>query len=159
MRKNILYLFLIIASNILAQTNYQDLLARGQRTYWATPISICHPACNLRQVGMYFDPNGLFDWYKIDDDNDTLSLYYNEENLVSHRTYNLKNDTIYITTWSSEGDYGKIFNAYKILYLTDKRLVVLELEPNDVGNWVESVTHYNDSCDELRVLDYKCVKP
>ena len=80
-RKTLIAVFLIIACAISAQINYKDSLVRGERTYWATLISLCHPACNMKQVGMSFDPNGLFDWYLIDDDNDTLPLLSSDNDI------------------------------------------------------------------------------
>ena len=90
-RKILLAVFLIMACAISAQINYKDSLVRGERTYWATLYSLCHPAWNLGQIGMCFDSNGLFDWFKIPDVGDTLSIYElrDLESFISHRTYYL----------------------------------------------------------------------
>lgn len=154
-----LVVFLIVAYASFAQTKYQELLVRNQRTYWATFTSLCHPVCNIRQVGISFDPNGLFDSYQIDDDNDTLPLLASEnEVFISHRTYDLRNDTIFITRWSTESNASKTDEAYKILYLTDQLLVLLDIYPNGSGGWED--TYRSDFCEyNINVREFKRVKP
>ena len=113
----------------------------------------------MKQVGMSFDPNGLFDWYQIDDDNDTLPLLSSDnELLVSHSTYYLKNDTIFITSWSTETGESKTDEAYKILYLTDQLLVLLDIYPNGSGGWED--TYRSDFCEyNINIREFKRVKP
>lgn len=159
MRKIYIYVFLLIACDILAQTKYQELLVRDQRTYWANTVSLCNPTFDNKQDGMCFYSNGLYDRYEITEDNDTLSYYdlFDTELFVSSRTYKLENDTIFITSWHTETGNGKILEAYKILYLTDHRLVLLELKPNGKDGWEE--VSLPGGCDNLKIREYKLVKP
>ena len=156
-RKYILYTILIITNSLFAQTNYQELLVRGQRTYWAYTKSLCAPIWSIGQSGICFAANGLYDRYEIPDD-DTISYYdnFDTEMFISHRTYKLHKDTIFITCWHNETGNGKIIEAYKILYITSLRLVLLELKLNSIGTWEES---HQPDCDYLRIREYKCLKP
>ena len=145
MKKNLLFSIMLLTTCItLAQTDYRSLLVRGNRSYWANPYTVCNSG-NFdiyfsKQTGIYFDSTGIFDRYTITDDNDTINERYDTEFSISHRTYELKNDTIVLTAWFEETDFtkmdnGMILEAYKILYLTDHRLVLLQLRSDGAGGW------------------------
>lgn len=143
-RKYLLYTFLITIHSLFAQTNYRDLLVRDQRTYWATAESLFKPFRYYLEVGIWFDKNGEFDWYEITDENDTLSLYdgIDTEIFVSHRTYELHQDTIFVMTWpsylSSAIGPSEEDDAYKILYIAEQKMLLLPLTKNKNGNWEEN---------------------
>ncbi|MBQ9427187.1 MAG: hypothetical protein IJU36_06110 [Paludibacteraceae bacterium] len=155
----IFYLLLTLSCRMSAQQNYHDLLIREHRTYWATPASLCHSHFNCHQLGVYFDTTGLFDRYEITDDNDTISLYdvLDTEIFVSHRTFTLQQDTIFIIEWLNTSGEGILSEAYKILYLTEQRLVLLKLKPDDYGGWKEELV--SGDCDYLMTQEFKYMKP
>lgn len=136
---------LIATGNLSSQTNYQDLLVRTKRSYWANPYTVSNSG-NFdiyfsKQSGIYFDITGLFDRYLITDDNDTIPGWYNldTEMTISHRTYKLENDTIFLTAWFKETGNSRIIEAYKILYLKEQRLLLMELKSDGKGGWEESI--------------------
>lgn len=162
MKKNLLFSIMLLTTCItLAQTDYRSLLVRDQWTYWATTKSLCEPSWNLLQTGMRLSWNGIYDWYEIPEVNDTVSLYdlFDTEILISHRTYELSNDTLYIGRWPINSIENKPVPdaAYKILYITEQRMVLLELTRNAEGKWVESFLP--DNCEYLRTIEFKYMPP
>ncbi len=160
-KRLILFIVLMIAGDTFAQTNYRNLLVRNNRTYWATNESICESTWKWQTLytGVCFDPNGIFDWYEISYDNDTLSSYdlQDTEFFVSHRTYELKTDTIFITSWHKFTGEGQVDEAYKILYLTEQTLVLLKLAPKGSDGWADEVQI--EDCRWSTVLNLKYLKP
>ena len=135
---------LAVALYLSAQTNYRDLLVRDQRTYWATAKSLFDSIRHFSEAGMWFDKNGEFDRYYIVE-NDTTTLKdsaYDIEVFVSHRTYELHQDTIFVMTWpsylSSAIGPCEEDDAYKILYITEQKMLLLPLTKSKNGNWVEN---------------------
>lgn len=164
---------LIMAFHVSAQNNYRELLVRDNHTYWATAVSLFGEVdiieidgddslhLDLRQVGMRLDQDGYFQWYEISNENDTLPLYggIDTEIFVSHRTYELHQDTIFVMRWPSylssaagPSDDG----AYKILYLTEQKMLLLNLVKNKNGNWEEYTAppHHRSN-----VIEYRYMKP
>jgi hypothetical protein len=142
-----------------AQKNYHNFLIREHRTYWATPASLCHSHFNCQQLGVCFDTTGLFDRYEITDDNDTISSYdvLDTEMFVSHRSFTLQQDTIFIIEWLNTSGKSIVSEAYKILYLTEQRLVLLKLKTDDNGGWKEELVP--GDCDYLIIQEFNRITP
>lgn len=168
MKKKILLIISLVYSILLtAQINNDKLLVSNTCTYWALTNSVCNPQWNVVQSGIYFNPNGFFDWYQITDENDTLSLGegtdYNIN--IDHRSYKLRNDTIFIIEWEIVGCCaGKqepydtipdIIMAYKCLYSSMGKLLLLELKKDSLSRWVES--RY-PPCNGLNILEFDCTE-
>ena len=172
-KKIILYIVLMIVGDIFAQTNYRELLVRDQRTYWATAVSLFGEVdiieidgddsihLDLGQAGMRLDQDGYFQWYRISNENDTLTSYggIDTEIFVSHRTYELHQDTIFVMSWPSylSSAVGPSEDeAYKILYITEQKMLLLRLVKNINGNWEEDTypPHYRSN-----VIEYRYMKP
>lgn len=157
----IAFSMLTYALHMSAQTEYRELLVRNQRTYWATANSLFDSIRYFSEAGMWFDKNGEFDWYFIDE-NDTTTLKdsaYDTEAFVSHRTYELHQDTIFVMSWPSylSSAVGPSEDeAYKILYLTEQKMLLLSLVKNKNGNWVE---HTNPPHHRSYVIEYRYMKP
>lgn len=164
-RKILIVISLVYSILLAAQTNDDKLLVSDTRTYWALTKSICNPQWNVVQSGIYFEPNGFFDWYQITDENDTLSLGegmdYNIN--IDHRSYKLCSDTILIIEWEIVGccannpkPYDTIpdtIMAYKCLYCSMEKLLLLELKKDSLSRWVEN--RY-PPCNELNILQFDC---
>lgn len=162
-RKALLVISLVSSIILAAQINDNNLLFSNTRTYWALTKSLCNPHWNMLQKGIYFDPNGLFDWYQITSENDTLSLGEGMDwNInIDHRSYKLHGDTIFIVEYEIDGccadrpePYDTIpetINAYKILYCSMQKLLLLELKKDSLSRWVE-VTY--PPCHELSIFEF-----
>lgn len=166
MRKIIVCILLFVVYNMSAQNDYRNLLVRDNQTYWASAYSSCRPQWNVLESGMYFSRDNLFDWYKITDENDTLSLGEGSDwNInVDHRSFKLHEDTLFVMQWEIDGccthghSYDTIsytINAYKIIYITKQKLLLLELKKDSLSRWVENTY---PPCYELNILEYKCTK-
>lgn len=135
--------------------NYNSMLTTpGVRTYWYQPGTVCDPQWDMIERGIYFGPDSLFDWYKIMYENDTLSL---SEGLewsweIDYHSYELREDTLFIKQWGSE---PKTYEAYKILYITEQKLVLLYLTKDSLSQWVE---YREPPCDQLIILEFDCSK-
>ena len=157
MKNRMLLVFIILMYSLCfsAQNNYTELLVNDTRTFWTRTQFVCNPQWNVVQVGIYFDSDGLFDWYKITDDNDTLSLYegIDTEIYISHRSYELCGDTLFIYDWYNE--YGGFecdtSQAYKILYLTKQKLVLVEQKKDTSSMWRD---YLMPPCNELNILEF-----
>lgn len=163
MKKLILILLVMcICSLGYGRNNNFELSLPDMRTYWSQTKTVCHPQWDLKEIGIYFGPDSLFDWYKIMYENDTLSL---SEGLewsfnVDHSSYKLNEDTIFIIQWEEDGccspGYDMITDtveAYKIIYNTEQKLVLLDLTKDSLSRWVE----YRDpKCNELNILEFDC---
>lgn len=145
--------------HILAQTEYRELLVRDERTYWATANSLFDSIRHFSEAGMWFDKNGEFEWYYIDE-NDTTTLKdsaYDIEVFVSHRTYELHRDTIFVISWPSylsSAIEPREEDAYKILYITEQKMLLLHLVKNKNGDWEEYTfpPHYRSTVVEYRYM-------
>lgn len=154
----------VIASYISAQTDYQNLLVRYNRTFWATAVSLYDykVESNITQAGMCLHQDGKFEWYNITNENDTswTSCCLDTEIFVSHRTYDLHQDTLFITSWQIGLDENgnrksRISEAFKILYITEQNLFLLLLSTDEMGNWVE---HTYPPHDRLTVVEYRLMR-
>ena len=161
-----LYMMIIYSLGLSAQNNYADFLVQGTRTYWSLTKSVCHPQWNMIETGLCVGADSLFDWYKITDENDTLSLGEGSDwNInVDHRSFKLHEDTLFVMQWEIDGccthghSYDTIsytINAYKIIYITKQKLLLLELKMDSLSRWVENTY---PPCYELNILEYKCTK-
>ena len=158
---------MLVAYNMFSQGDYRNFLVQDNRTHWANVYSLNHPQWNRKQAGIYFDDKGLFDWYEITDENDTISLGDGTDwNInVDHRSFGLYKDTLFVIQWeiedcctSRQESYNVVSdttNAYKIIYVTKKKLVLLELKKDSSYRWVE---YMNPSCNELNIREYNCTK-
>ena len=146
-----------------AQKNYADFLVQGAFTYWSLTKSVCHPQWNMIEKGLCIGKDSLFDWYRITDENDTLSLgdgmdwnFY-----ADHRSFELNKDTLFVIQWDIN-DSGfqepcdlipDTVQAYKILYITKQKLLLLSLVKDSLSQWVE---YRNLKCNELIILEFDC---
>lgn len=162
-----LYVMIIYSLGLSAQNNYADFLVQGTRTYWSLTKSVCHPQWNMIETGFCVGVDSLFDWYEITDENDTLSLGDGSDwNInISHRSYKLNRDTLFVIEWEIDGcctprlePYDTIPNtveAYKIIYVTKQKLVLFRLTKDSLFRWVE----YRDpTCNGLNILEFDCSK-
>lgn len=151
----LLFIMLTCLPYLSAKNDYTELLVNDTRTYWARTQIVCNPQWNIVQMGIYFDPNGLFDWYKITDENDTLSLYesIDTEIYISHRSYEVCEDTLFVYDWYNEyGGFGRdTSQLYKILYLTKQKLVLVEQKRDTSSTWTDYLV---PPCDELNILEF-----
>ena len=172
MKKNLLVgLMLFITCITLAQTNYRELLVRGQRTYWATAVSLFNEVdiievdgddsvhVDFGQAGMCLYQNGCFQWYKITNENDTFPFYggIDTEVFISHRSYELHQDTLFIIAWHIGLDENnkrknRVEDAYKILYLTEQKMLLLQLSQTPEKEWVE---HTFSPRHESTIIEYR----
>lgn len=164
MKKLIPILFVMIMCSLgYSRNNNSALSVPNKRTYWALTKSVCYPQWNMIERGIYFGPDSLFDWYQITNENDTLSLGDGMDwNInIDHRSYWLNEDTLFIKEWEIDGcctprpePYDTIphtVEAYKILYVTKQKLLLLDLTKDSLSRWVEYRT---PKCDELNVLEF-----
>lgn len=166
-------IMLIMAFHVSAQNSYRELLVRDNHTYWATAVSLFREVdiieidgddsihLDLGPVGMRLDQDGYFQWFKISNENDTLPLYdgIDTDIFVSHRTYELHQDTIFVMRWpnhlsSAIGPREEV--AYKILYLTEQKMLLLLLRKNKNGDWEEDT---NPPHHKSIVVEYRYMKP
>lgn len=166
MKKRIFLYMIIYSLGVFAENDYGVFLVQNDtRTFWANTITVCHPLWNMTESGLYFDPNGYCDWYKVTDENDTLSLGDGMDwNInVDHRSYELRQDTLFVIQWILDGcctprktPYDMVpdtVEAYKIIYNTKQKLLLLDLTKDSLSGWVE----YRDpKCNELNVLEFDC---
>ena len=156
------FLMLTFAFHMSAQTDYRELLVRDDRTYWATAASLFDPIRHFSESGMWFDKNGEFERYYVSFENDTMTTKdyaYDIEVFVSHRTYELHQDTILIKRWPSDLSSAvgpREEAAYKILYITEQKMLLLPLTKNKNGDWVEDTAppHHTSF-----VTEYRYMKP
>lgn len=154
---------LVYSICLTAQNNYKELMVRETPTYWAKTESGCTPQWNMIETGIYFCADSLFGWYKITDEHDTLSLYdgIDTEMFVDHRSFIFHDDTLFITDWYNEHgrNLGKLsYNtseAYKIAYLTEHKLVLIQLRKDTLSGWIEYLWA---PCNELNILEFDCTK-
>lgn len=160
-----LYVMIVYSLGLSAQNNYAEFLVQGPRTYWTLTRSVCHPQLNMIESGIYFGHDGLFDWYKITDENDTLSLgdglSWNIN--IDHRSFDLHEDTLFVTQWEIDGcctpqpePYDTLSNlmyVYKIIYLTKQKLLLLELKKDSLSQWGE---YRSLKCNQLNILEFDC---
>ena len=74
--------------------------------------------------------------------------------------YFIHGDTIFISDWFIEqADTATLQRptAYKILYATKQRMLILPLEKDNQGNWRDSELSY-PRCNILNVIEFKKVK-
>lgn len=168
-------LLLLTVHISLAQTNYYNLLVRDNRTCWATAASIVGPEkvgveyddsihFESKQCGICLGRDGYFEWYEISDENDTLPMILDDYTrfFVSHFTYELHNDTLFIKSRykpnvgydTERGPYE--YKAYKILYLTEQKMLLLGLRKDNNDNWIEE-TYPPDH--KSTVIEYRYMKP
>lgn len=162
MKKKIVILFIsfVYVASLSSQTNYKELLVRNGRTYWATSNSLCKPQWDTVQDGICFDPDGRWDKYIIDVDHDTLSAYETIDDFifVDHTSYELHEDTIFIIYWwytapTEIKPYTE--EAYKILYATEQKLLLLELGKDTLNEWRELVY---PPCYTFRITEFEHIK-
>jgi hypothetical protein len=145
------------------QNNNFVMIIQEGRTFWPLTKSICSSQLNMIEKGVYFGPDNSFDWYKITDENDTLSLGDGMDwNInVDRCSYDLREDTLFVIRRVIAGcctprpdSYDTISDtiyAYKIIYTTEQKLVLLDLTKDSLSGWVE----YRDPiCNKLNILEF-----
>ncbi len=159
----IIVLVLITSFRVSAQTNYRDLLVQDNQSFWATAVSLFDSIENTTQAGMRLDKDGYFEWYYITNENDTLSAVVDRDTRMytSHFTYKVCGDTLYVVHWPKkhEGVVTETIcyrEAYKILYLTEQKMLLMQLVKNKKGAWEEYTfpPHYRST-----VVEYRYMKP
>jgi hypothetical protein len=161
-KRKVIYFMLLVALHSYSQSNYYgEYLAQKNRTYWAETNSIRIPAWGCIQRGMFFDIDGSFDQYCVKEENDTTFISPEIDFLGYFCTkYFIHGDTIFISDWFiEEADTATLQRptAYKILYATKQRMLILPLEKDNQGNWRDSELSY-PRCNILNVIEFKKVK-
>lgn len=163
-KRKVIYFMLLVAIHSYSQENYyREFLAQNNRTYWAETRSLRVPWANTR--GMFFDTDGSFDQYYIKEyievENDTIFHSSLVDFLDYFSTkYFIHGDTIFISDWyAADADTAMLIRpkAYKILYTTKQRLLLLTLEQDSLGTWRDSELHY-PRCNILNVFELIKVK-
>ena len=157
---------LMFAIQLTAQNDYHSFLAREKKSYWATTYSLCHPQWDKIQEGMCFAKDSSFYRYEITNNNDTicLSTGYNQitKHTIERCTYSFNGDTIFITEWyvtknKSNKVNGKekyVSDAYKILYKTERKILLLRLHQYIRNEWWEELLYYPE-CRELNIIEFQ----
>lgn len=163
----IINFMLLLVLQSYSQTNhcnYREFLAQNNRTYWVETRSTRIPWRKVR--GMFFDIDGNFDQYYIEEyleveENDTIftSPLMDFSGCFCTK-YFIHRDTIFINDWyATQTDTAILLRptAYKILYATKQRLLLLPLNEDDLGTWRDEIQHY-PRCNILNVIEFKKVK-
>lgn len=157
---------LMFAIQLTAQIDYASFLAREKKSYWATTYSLCHPHWDKIQEGMCFGKDSSYYRYEITNNNDTicLSTGYNQitNRTVEQCTYSFNGDTIFITEWyvtknksnKCNGELKSVSDAYKILYMTERKVLLLRLKQHIRNEWWEELLYYPE-CSELNIIEFQ----
>jgi hypothetical protein len=157
---------LLFVIQLTAQVDYVSFLAREKKSYWAATYSLCHPQWDKIQEGMCFGKDSSFYRYEITNNNDTISLStgYNQirRRTIERCTYAINGDTIFITEWyvapnksnkhNEEAKY--VADAYKILYVTEEKILLLRLRRFFRDEWWEELLYYPE-CSALNTIEFQ----